>query len=1150
MTTPPSVDRGDDLTNRAVDLAERLLSEAADAERWRDRQRHRRLAGMLDDPDGKLTMLALIDEVMRIRDPQRATAHLRALVERRGAPDFLGPIDRLAFTAGARIGPRAPGPVLRLVEERLRLEAGGSVLPAEDPAFARHVQRRHDEGISLNINVLGEAVLGNDEAARRVEQVIARLRRPDLDYVSVKISAICAQLSTLAFDASVHRIAEPLRRLYRVAQEHSPAKFVNLDMEEYGDLELTTAVFRSVLDEPELTGLDAGIVLQAYLPDSSAALEELCEWARDRHARGGGRIKIRVVKGANLAMEQVEAELRGWPQAPYTTKAEVDAHYKRLVETALDDRYADSVRLGVASHNLFDVAWALLVARERNATDRVEIEMLEGMAPAQARATKTEAGGILLYAPIVAREDFESAIAYLVRRLDENTGPDNFLRSLFSMEPGSATLAAERERFLAAVERRQHVDTRPRRIQDRTQPAAPISPDAPCANEPDTDVTLAVNRAWVADALDSFTSRPPRDLAATIDGEDVAEPLTGVSVAPNAVTIDGADPDAPGAYRYVEATGEMVERAVAAARKPTAGPRWAARPRSERRAILCRVADAMVAHRGEAVATMVHDGGKTVAQADPEVSEAIDFARYYAASTRLLDEIEHEGTRFEPLGTVVVASPWNFPFAIPAGGVLAALAAGNAVILKPAPETVATARLVARCCWEAGVPRDVLQFVPCPEDEVGQRLITHPDVDGVILTGAYDTARLFTSWRPDLRLHAETSGKNALVITAAADLDEAIADLVSSAFGNTGQKCSAASLAIVEASVYDDPSFRRRVADTVRTLAVGPSTDLATDVGPLVSPPAGPLRQALENLDDGEEWLVAPAMVGDNPHLWSPGVKLGVRPGSTFHHTECFGPVLGLMRAESLDEAIDWQNDTGFGLTGGICSLDDAEVDHWAGRVEVGNAYVNRHITGAIVQRQPFGGWKRSSVGATVKAGGPNYVASLGHWTTTDAVSPQELATSLDRWWARELGREHDPSGLAAERNVFRYRALPLVVLRVGPGVSAIDVTMALAAAERAGTPVEVTTGASGAELEDLLGDRGLVIESDDVLAERLASSGAARLRALGPLDGAVRLAAIDAGIAVDDRDVVGHGLIEGVRWVREQALSITNHRHGTILTP
>ncbi len=333
--------------------------------------------------------------------------------------------------------------------------------------------------------------------------------------------------------------------------------------------------------------------------------------------------------------------------------------------------------------------------------------------------------------------------------------------------------------------------------------------------------------------------------------------------------------------------------------------------------------------------------------------------------------------------------------------------------------------------------------------------MTHDDVDVVVLTGAYETAQLFRSWKPSIRLLAETSGKNALVVTAAADEDAAIRDLIRSAFGHAGQKCSAASLGILEASVYDDPAFLRRLAAAVRSIRVGAADDLATMTGPIVGEPSPKLARALTTLDAGERWLVEPVCVDAARHIWSPGVKLGVRPGSWFHRTECFGPVLGLMRAESLDHAIELQNATDFGLTGGIHSLDDDEVQHWLDRVEVGNAYVNRHITGAVVQRQPFGGWKRSAVGCGPKAGGPAYVEAFGTWSLMAGTTPDGL-DEFHRVWTELFSRPLDASGLRSERNTLHHRPLPWVDLVVGTDAAPEAVEIARLAALVAGVPGNV----------------------------------------------------------------------------------------------
>jgi RHH-type transcriptional regulator, proline utilization regulon repressor / proline dehydrogenase / delta 1-pyrroline-5-carboxylate dehydrogenase len=361
---------------------------------------------------------------------------------------------------------------------------------------------------------------------------------------------------------------------------------------------------------------------------------------------------------------------------------------------------------------------------------------------------------------------------------------------------------------------------------------------------------------------------------------------------------------------------------------------------------------------------------------------------------------------------------------------------------------------------------------------------------------------------------------------------------VRSAFGHAGQKCSAASLGILTAGVYDDPRFRRQLADAVASLHVGPAADPVTEVPDLIRPPGDALRRALTDLDEGEEWLVAPRSLDDSDRRWTPGVRLGVRPGSFFHVTECFGPVLGLMRAPDLPTAVEWQNATAFGLTGGIHSLDVDELGYWCDTVEVGNAYVNRATTGAIVRRQPFGGWKASSVGPTAKAGGPNQLLSLGRWHPAAAhgggPGPDvgRAARSFHEWWDLEFGRDHDPSGLRSEANVLRYLPLDSVVLRVGPGVTEAEVRVAEGAARVSGVPVEVSRAGE---------------ESDDEFAARAVAAAPTRVRVLGPLAASARRTLHGAGLTVDDNPVVDHGRIELLRWVHEQSVTVVLHRHGNV---
>lgn len=1182
------------LPERAVALAEELLATAETMQTDAERDQAEKLARMMDDPRGKALTIALADQAFRSHRPTRVANQLRHLLDRYGVPGYMEWWERSALNLGGVLAHYLPSMVVPPLVARLRQETRTVILPGEEAELRRYLQKRRQSGTRLNLNQLGEAILGEDEAKRRLQAYLDLLARPDVEYISVKISSVISQINLVAFDATVELVKTQLRTLYDQALAHhythpdgtQTPKFINLDMEEYRDLHLTMAAFCQLLDEDRFLGLRAGIVLQAYLPDSYGAQQQLTAWALNRVARGGAPIKLRIVKGANLAMERVEAALHGWEQAPYARKLDVDANFKRMVDYGCRAEHAHAVNLGIASHNLFDVAYALLLRDERGVADYVDFEMLEGMANHQARTVQAAADGLLLYAPVVKAEDFHSAIAYLVRRLDENTAPENFLHDLFGLKPGSIAWQRQRDRFLAACTQMETVSERPRRTQDRRTEQPQAQHGEPFVNTPDTDFSLLANVEWVKEIFAGWHERaiaelPLQDLPLQINGELVAGATQG----------EGHDPSRPGriAYRYGQADQAQVAQAIQVA--VAAQVEWNARPIVERKQLLLEASAELARRRGELIGAMILDTAKIVTEADAEVSEAVDFARYYAQAldfTEGLPDCQGMG-----LGAAVVAPPWNFPLAIPAGGVLAAPMAGNSVILKPAPEAVLVSWQLVNALWSAGIPQDVLQFVPCPDNEVGQALVTDERVAAVILTGSIETAQRFLGWKPTMRLFAETSGKNSLMITALADQDQAIKDLVRSAFGHNGQKCSAASLAICEAEVYDDPTFRRQLRDAAASLAVDTAWDPAAMITPLTQPPSAKLRRALTTLDEGEEWLLEPHPHPENPQLWSPGIKLGVQPGSFFHQTECFGPVLGVMRATSLDEAIALANAVPYGLTGGIHTLDDREITYWKERVQIGNAYINRHITGAIVQRQPFGGWKASVVGPGAKAGGPNYLLQLMRWETVGLPAQQSdltptlllLAERCRTWiensakndnrvqdqaqgevkeqlqaaagsylsaWQSHFSQEHDPSHLLGEANHLRYRPCRGLLLRVEADADPVAVAQVLLAVHATGQTLTVSLAPSvAAQWAWLAEEHGFfVLEEDDAgLAARLSTIQVYdRLRTVTPLALDVLIAAHASQVAVIDAPVVANGRLE-LRWyLREQAISQTMHRYGNLL--
>lgn len=1179
---PPAV-------QKALMVARHLQERARALQTPAERRQQAELDRMLQAPSDKATLALMTDQAFRTSDPSRAVEHLTYILDVQGVPRFFGPVDRTLMKGFQSFGSYVPGVALPLVKEQMHKETANVILPGEKDLLTRHLADRRREGVRMNVNFLGEAILSEVEAERRMQQILQGLQWPEVEVVSIKISTLYSQISPLAREHTVGVLCDRLEPLFRTAERarftrpdgREVPKFVYLDMEEYRDKELTAAAFMRTLDRAGLEHVRAGIALQAYIPDSYRTLLELQDWARRRVAAGGGRITIRLVKGANMEAERAESSVRDWPQAPYRTKIETDANYKRMVNEAMKPENLAAMDVGVASHNLFDLAYGLVLAHERGAMDRVQFEMLEGMANAQRRALFELSRNVLLYAPACRRENFINAIGYLIRRMDENTGPENFLRHAFKIEVDGPDWRALEQGFLDAFAAIPGLSDAPRRHQDRNEPLQPVSAVADgwqhLRNEPDTDFALPRNGAWGEGIVARWLPRCGDDavqVPLVIAGEEL---LDGRPVR------DCLDPSRPGVVvgRYRQATDADVARAADCAAADPDG--WRTMPEEQRYEILGRVAQELRRARADLMGAALVDGGKTLMESDPEVSEAIDFLEFYRDTARWWRRIPT--LRARPKGVVVVVPPWNFPVAIPCGGVAAALAAGNTVIIKPASDTVLVAYEMCRCFWRAGVSKNALQFVPCSGGREGRRLVNNPKVDAVILTGGTDTALTMLGDNPHLNLFAETGGKDATIVTALSDRDLAIKHILHSAFSHSGQKCSATSLLLLQAEVYDDPGFRGALCEAVQSMKVGPAWELDTKMGPMIKPPSGDLETALKTLEPGEEWAVMPRPVEGNPCLWTPGVKYGVQPGSYTHMTEFFGPVLAVMRFEKLSEAVALVNQTGYGLTSGLESLDEREWAYWKKYIRAGNLYINRVTTGAIVLRQPFGGMGKSGFGPGMKAGGPNYVAQfmdfedVGHppadgtpqMATLAALCRQLKARpedgderilaavlSYERNQREEFGAEHDHFRLVGQDNVRRYLPVGSVRVRVHADDTAFDVFARACAAHAAGCGVVLSTppGLDAPAVRRLeqfteawAASIEFVEESDADLAQAIASGQVDRVRYAAP--DRASLEVLKAGNAANgcvvSVPVSAEGRLELLWYVREQSISTDYHRYGNL---
>lgn len=1172
-------------------VARTLQSRAQELQTPEERKQQMELDRMIQHPADKVTLTALTDQAFRSEEAARSADQLVHILDVQGVPRFFSPFDRTLLKGFQSFGSYLPGVTIPMVKDKMRRETANVIIPAEPGVLRKHLDARREEGVRMNVNFLGEAILGEEEAQRRLRQYLQAMQLPEIEVMSVKISTIYSQISPVSRKHSVRQMCERMELLYRAAAKGRftrsdgtiVPKFLYLDMEEYRDLSLTAEVFMQTLDRPEMKEIQAGIVFQAYVPDSFLWQQKVTKWARTRVADGGGSITIRIVKGANMEMERVEASAHGWPQAPYQQKVETDANYKRMVEYAFQPENLAAVKPGIASHNLFDISYALVLATEMNALGGIQFEMLEGMANHQRRALHELTRNLLLYAPACQKQHFIHAIGYLVRRLDENTGDENFLRHAFNITVGSPAWEKLEGGFLRSFEMLDNLQAVPRRQQDRNTETFTDS-DQPSGwttftNEADTDFCLSQNSTWADAIIDRWVNRC-----------DDNAPEIPLFVAGTEVTEDRdirtcADPSRDGVIvgRYRQGNAADAVTAVECAKNDPDG--WRTMAADERHKILRKVAVEIRRSRGDLMGAALAEGGKTLIESDPEVSEAVDFVEFYSATAKYFETLPLANAK--PRGVIVVVSPWNFPIAIPCGGIAAALATGNTVILKPASNSVLVAHELCECFYRAGVPKTALQLLPCSGGSVGSKLVTHDDVDTVILTGGTETALRMLEAKPDMKLLAETGGKNATIVTAMADRDQAVKHIIQSAFGHSGQKCSATSLLLLEDEIFEDEDFKAALIDAVSSLRVGSAWDTSNKLGPLSSPPSGDLLKGLKELEDGESWALIPKRIAESSCIYTPGIKWDVQRGSYTHLTEFFGPVLAVIPFRKLSEAIEIVNETGFGLTSGLESLDDREQAEWLAGIQAGNLYINRSTTGAIVLRQPFGGMGKSAFGPGIKAGGPNYVAQLMHIEGTDdrsnmtvnnealqllanglgkltgdlAAETEQLVSTIadyERAAQQEFHREHDHFKLVGQDNIRRYLPIQSLRIRVTAEDSWFDIVARVAAARATGCRTIVSSPPSVhsewlTKLHDMTerwaADIEFIEQTDENLIEVMQAGHVGRLRYASParVPEPIRKAVIGRYIHIADSPVVPVGRVELLWYVQEQSVCTDYHRYGNL---
>jgi RHH-type proline utilization regulon transcriptional repressor/proline dehydrogenase/delta 1-pyrroline-5-carboxylate dehydrogenase len=938
---------------------------------------------VLADDDLKVRLFRLVDCMPMLDEAAAVDRHLREYLDEETI-DKLPTMLRTALKA-ARSGILAPFAAravrAAMLAQAKRFIAGTS--PAEAAKAALRERRRH-RGFTLDL--LGEAVTSDAEAdayAAAYVRLLAELPSeaarwpadPLVDdgpdgplprvNVSLKLSALDSQFDCVDPAGTAERVLARLRPLWRLARAKGAQ--VHVDMESHATKNLALAIFKSIAMEDEFRDWpDCGVVVQCYLREAPHDLVHLAEWAKRR----GTPVWVRLVKGAYWDYETIHARAAGWPVPVWQEKWQTDACYEAATTFVME--HADVLRPALGSHNLRSLAHGMAVAEALGLDRRgVEMQMLYGMGDAEKEAVTAAGWRMRVYMPY---GELVPGMAYLVRRLLENSSNDSFLRAGFVKHVPAEQLLAP---------------PRPPATPSASPPAASPPPPAAqaeatpgFANEPLADFAVASNREAFAHAVArarAACDSPP--LVPLVIGGERTEP---------ADRFDRRDPSDLGrtVARVCAASAADAARAVETARG--AQPAWQAAGVHRRADVLRAAAAIMRARRFDLAALQVFEVGKPWREADADVAEAIDFCEYYAraaeslfAARRVDVPGEENATTHLPRGVAVVIAPWNFPLAILCGMTSAALVTGNAVVMKPAEQSALTGLRLFEIFREAGVPPGALAFLPGRGEEVGPVLVSHPDTAIVAFTGsravglAINTLAAERSAAPGNRMTtkviAELGGKNPIIVDDDADLDEAVLGVVASGFGFQGQKCSACSRAIVLDRVHD--AFVARLAEAVKSLRVGPAEDPGSRLGPVVDEEARDRVRSFIEIGQRTGRVIAAVDVGPLAEAgWfvGPHVFADVDPAGPLGQQEIFGPVLAVFRARDFEHALELANATDYALTAGVYSRSPARLRQAAERLAAGNIYLNRGITGALVNRQPFGGYRMSGIGS--KAGGPEYL--------------------------------------------------------------------------------------------------------------------------------------------------------------------------------
>ena len=1152
----------DNKYQKSTRLAELIALLATEEQTPIEKKSLNNLLKILNTLQGRAIVSNLIDQSFRSKSLNKTLDQILHIFTLYGLPDAFPKSFKFRFLALKTLKPTFPK-FLKTFTQRAIIKESLNILSFADPiALKKHLNenKKNDSIISL----IQKPSFGKTTIASNLKNILSLIEKPYVKNICINVlDLISKNCACIAYD----QLEENLIKIYRKATSQSKEKQILLNVETHKDLEATIDIFEKVLSREEFSKLKVGFTLDAYFPESFEMQKRLILFAKKRYEKYGTSISIRILKGFSLNKEHITSSKNNWPSATFTSKIETDANFKKMILLGSKLENIKAANLLIVTSNIFDISFSLILIKENSLEPYIyfEIARARSTTAIQKALDKIIGKNLKVFCPIVFKKDFHLASNFLLGKINDTANCENFSSRLDTLFPGSKSWEEELDHFHQSLKHIDQISTLKKQNQDRNILLQKTT-DFVFENEPITDFSIKSNINWAKNIIEKAKNYLPGKLPIVIGNDKILTSQVEI----------GKNPSLPNIQYYKSSLGNeaQIDFAIKTAKK---NEKFFQNISVDKRCkILKAVSQKIRENRGFLIKNLIVDIGKNFFEADLEVSDAIDAIEYH--TNHILDIFSKKDIKFEPKGTILIIPANSYPLSTMAEAIASAIVTGNSVLLKPRKENTLICYQLANLFWEANIPIESLQFLHCHNDLFEKKLIPDHRINSVIISTSVKYVRKLLKIRANKDLIATTGGINTIIVTASADREQAILSIIDSAFNFSGQKFSSASILILEKEVYDDLEFKNNLKDAARNLKVGSAFDLTSTITPFTKNPDKELLKALCELDNNETWLLKPRKDHSNPNLFSPGIKYGTKKDSFTKNHEIYGPILSVMRADSLDHAIEIANNSKYALAAGLHSLDPREHLKWLSNIEAGNLYINSKITDAKIKRQPFGGYKKSCFGSGYKSGGENFLLNFlnlsqkslpneklptSDWINTLSKFLEEkplTSEDLKLWHAsvgnyvyhwQRLSHDTDYNKIIGQDNIHRYVARKNITLRLYPNSSPLDALRVSAAALTCNASLEISY-INSKELEkfnwiDLLPVLPSIEESEKDFIKRVKEGNIDRLRLVEKASKELIKAAALSETSLIDAPVLANGRFELLHYIKEISITYEYHRYGNL---